>query len=178
MTISGQSLKVGKRSKNRFSRGFTIVEVVVAMLVVSVFVLAVMSSMAFSRIQSYKDKDSGVLLDFATHYLELLKAKPFNEIQKGAALNPLFDGSGGSPNIRIPTTATWFTLSDINHTTFHPELVWLASRNPEMRVDLVTTQVSGMDHTKVVQIEFRWDAPLMQGGKLMARMDMARFMDL
>jgi len=158
--------------------GFTIVEVVIAMALVGVFVLAAMSSMASSRVQSAKDKDSGVLLDFAQHYMELAKAKPFSELKKGSALNPLCDGTGGAPDIRIPANASWFSITDVNYTTFHPELVWLAPRNAEMRVDLNTTQVGGMDHTKVLQLEFRWDAPLGQGGKLTTRMDMARFADL
>ena len=160
------------------SGGFTIVEVVVAMGLVGVFVLAAMSSMALSRVQSAKDKDRGVLLDFAVHYLELVKAKPFDELKAGSALNPLCDGTGGSPNIRIPANAAWFSITDVNYTTFHPELVWLAPRNAEMRVDLITTQVDGLDHTKVLRVEFRWDAPLQQGAKLNARMDMARFADL
>ncbi len=171
-------LIVEKGRRQRCNEGFTIVEVVVAMVLVGVFVLASMSSMAFSRIQSAKDKDNGVLLDFATHYLELAKAKPFSEIQKGSALNPLWDGTAGAPDIRIPSSSSWFSISTANYTTFHPELVWLAPRNPEMRVDLITTQVAGMDHTKVLQVEFRWDAPLQQGGKLNSRMDMARFKDL
>ena len=171
-------MNITKRQSKLLRSGFTLVEVVVAMLLVSVFVLAAMSSMAFSRVQSAKDKDSGVLLDFAVHYLELVKAKPFSELKKGSALNPICDGTGGTPNIRIPASASWFSISDVNYTTFHPEFVWLAPRNPEMRVDLVTTQVNGIDHTKVLQIEFRWDAPLQQGGKLTASMDVARFTDL
>ena len=166
------------RRKKTIRGGFTVIEVVIAMLLVGVFVLASMSSMAFSRIQSAKDKDNGLLLDFATHYLELVKAKPFSELKKGSALNPLFDGTAGAPDIRIPASSSWFSISEANYTAFHPELVWLAPRNPEMRVDLITTQVDGMDHTKTLQVEFRWDAPLQQGGKLNSRMDMARFKDL
>ena len=78
--------------------GFTLIEVVVAMTLVSVFVLAGMSSMAFSRIQTAKDKDSGVVLDFVTHYLELAKAIPFSDLKTGCALNPICDGTGGTPN--------------------------------------------------------------------------------
>ena len=159
-------------------RGFTIVEVVVAMVLVGIFVLAAMSSMAFGRIQSAKDKDSGIVLDFATHYLELARAIPFSDLKSGNALNPLCDGTAGAPNIRIPATASWVSLSSVDYTTFHPELVWLAPRNPEMRVTLSTTQKDGTDHTKLLRVELRWDAPLQQGGKLNARMDMARFRDL
>ena len=89
------------RRKKTIRGGFTVIEVVIAMLLVGVFVLASMSSMAFSRIQSAKDKDNGLLLDFATHYLELVKAKPFSELKKGSALNPLFDGTAGAPDMRI-----------------------------------------------------------------------------
>ncbi len=158
--------------------GFTMIEVVVAMTLVGVFVMAGMSSMALSRIQTAKDKDSGVVLDFAEHYLELAKAIPFTDLKRGCALNGICDGTGGTPNIRIPAGESWFSISSVDYTVFHPELVWLTPRNPEMRVILTTTQQGGTDYTKQLKVEFRWDAPLQRGGKLTARMDLARFRDL
>lgn len=158
--------------------GFTIVEVVVAMVLVGIFVMASMSSMAFSRIQSAKDKDRGIILDFTTHYLELARAIPFAELKTGCALNAICDGTDGAPNIRIPANTSWFSISSVDYTTFHPELAWLVPRNPEMKVTLTTTQEGGTDHTKLMRIDLRWDAPLQQGSKLTARMDLARFRDL
>jgi hypothetical protein len=166
------------RQKNAPDSGSTLVEALVAMAIVAVFVVAGMSAMYFNRIQAYKDKERGLLLDFAVHYLELVKGQPFSELKKGNAINALYDGTAGSPNIRIPASFTWSSLLDNNYIAFSPELTWLSARNPEIRVNLTTTQVGGVDHTKLVQVELRWDAPLQQGGKLTARMDMARFKDL
>lgn len=167
-----------RTNRNRFQRGFTVIEVVVAMTLVSVFVLAGMSSMAFSRIQTAKDKDNGVVLDFVTHYLELAKAIPFSDLKPGIALNGICDGTAGTPNIRIPASPSWISIASVDYTVFHPELVWLTPRNPEMKVTLTTTQKDGTDYSKALKVELRWDAPLQRGGKLTARMDMARYRDL
>lgn len=171
-------MKTRFRRRRATAGGFTIVEVVVAMVLVGIFVMASMSSMAFSRIQTAKDKDRGIILDFTTHYLELARAIPFSDVKPGCALNPICDGTDGAPNIRIPANDSWFSVSSVDYTTFHPELAWLVSRNPEMKVTLTTTQQDGTDHTKLIRIDLRWDAPLQQGGQLTARMDMARFRDL
>lgn len=148
------------------------------MVLVGIFVVASMSSMAFSRIQSAKDKEDGIVLDFITHYLELAKAIPFQDLKPGSALNPMCDGTAGAPNIRIPADSSWFSISTGDYTTFHPELTWLTPRNLEMSVNLSTTQKDGTDHTKQLTVALRWDAPFNQGPKLTTRMDMARFRDL
>ena len=167
-----------RRPKHASRRGFSLIEVLVAMSIVGVLALAGMSAMYFNRIQNYKDKERSLMLDFAMHYLEIVKGQPFSELKTGNAINTLYNGTASSPDIRIPTTTNWFSLLGASYTGFHPELTWLTPRNPEMSVKLTTTQVNAEDHTKLLQIELRWDAPLKQGLKQTARMDMARFKDL
>lgn len=171
-------MTIFRQSKTTSRGGFTLVEVLVAMTIVGVLALAGMSAMYFNRIQNYKDKERGLILDFAMHYLETIKGLPFVDLKAGSPINALYTGSGGSPNISIPSNTNWVSLLGANFTSFHPELAWLTPRNPEMSVKLTTTQVNAEDHTKLVQVEFRWDAPLGQGIKQTARMDMARFKDL
>ena len=168
-----------KIKQHRIRRhAFSLVEVVVALAIIAVLFLAGLAALYFNKIQTYKDRERGLMLDFAVHYLETVKGMAFGDLAAGAAINPLYDGTAGGANIRIPTNFTWFSVTNTNYTTFHSELSWLLPRNPEMRVNLTTPQSGGVDHTKLVRLELRWDAPLGQGGKIAARMDMARFKDL
>ena len=158
---------------------FSLVEVLVAMAIVGVLFMATLGAVQFNKIQIYKDKERGLVLDFVVHYLELVKGQSFAEIQKGAPINALYAGTNGAADIRIPVNFSWFTLkNNTNYQTFYSDLAWLYPRNPEMRVDLATTQAGGVDHTKQVRVEVRWDSPLNLGRRCTARMDMIRTKDL
>jgi type II secretory pathway pseudopilin PulG len=157
--------------------GFSVVEVVIALFILGILCLAVISALSFAKVQTFRDTERGVVSDFMVHYLEQVKGLSFSGVVKGAPINVLYDGSAGSPNVRIPTSFNWFSLKGTNYLQFHPELIWIEGRNPEMRVDLSVTQVGGQDHTKVLRMEVRWDAPLGQGDKSHARMDMVRVKD-
>jgi prepilin-type N-terminal cleavage/methylation domain-containing protein len=174
-----KTMQVKKMRRRQSQGGFTLVEAVVAMVVVGIIALATLSAMSFAKVQMYRDKERGIVSDFVFHYLELAKGLPFAEVRRGGAIGGLYDGRAGSAaNIRIPTDNSWHALTDTNYLTFHPELVWLQPRNPEMRVQLMTTQTGGVDHTKHLQIDVRWDAPLQNGPRTTVRMDLVRTKDL
>ena len=96
----------------------------------------------------------------------------------GNAVNQLFDGSGNSPDIRIPADNSWVALDTEDFETFHPGLLFLHNRNPKMQVTLVTTSVGGAPHTKELKIKVDWDAPLNRGGRLEGQLDVVRVKDL
>jgi hypothetical protein len=166
-----------KRS-TRGTCGFVIWDVLIAMAMTGVLVMAMFGAIQFNKIQMYKDKERALMMDFAVHYLEMVKGMPFAEAVKGAHINQLYSGASGSARIAIPLNSNWSSLNDTNYQSFHPELVWMSSRNPEMSVDLVTTQAGGADHTKHLQVELRWDPPLGLGRRCVARMDMIKTRDL
>jgi prepilin-type N-terminal cleavage/methylation domain-containing protein len=172
-------LLVQERRSRRSNGGFTLVEAVVAMVIVGIIALATLSAINFGKVQMYRDKERSIVSDFVSHYMELTKALPFAEVRRGGAISGLYDGRTGSAgNVRFPLTDAWMSLTNNNYLGFHPELVWLLPRNPEMRSILSTTQVAGSDHTKHLVIEVRWDAPLQNGPKTTVRMDLVRTCDL
>ena len=90
--------------------GFSLPEVMIAVVILSLFVLANFSILSFSRIQTVKDHERGIMLDFAAHYLELAKGLPFAEINGGAPINALYDGASGGTRITIPISTNWFAI--------------------------------------------------------------------
>ena len=157
--------------------GFTIVEELVAMGLVSMFGFACLSSISFTRTQRFRDREAGITADFMAHYVEHLKAMSFDQLRPGQPVNALYDGTGGSAAVTIPASGTWVNLADNNHLTFHPELAWIASRQPAYRVTLTTTESGGAPHTKHVAIEVSWVQPL-STRRLTNRLDLVRVRDL
>lgn len=149
----------------------------VGVLILSLLFLANLSAISLCRIESEKEKDHAIVLDFVTHYLEMVRGLPFAEVRAGEPINPLLDGGQGGPRIVIPATTEWISLNTTDYESFHPEIVWLSAKHPEMRVQLVVQQAGGEDHTKWLIMELRWDAPLGRGGKLNARFDLTRYRD-
>src|SRR6185369_2684589 len=135
---------------------FTLVEEMIAMGLVSMISFACLSSITFTRTQRFRDREAGISGDFMAHYIEHLKAMPFDQLNTGEPINALYDGTGGGPVVTIPTSGTWVSLATTNYQSFHPELVWIASRQPEYRLTMETTQVGGKPHTKHVAIEVKW----------------------
>ncbi|HXG48259.1 MAG TPA: type II secretion system protein, partial [Methylomirabilota bacterium] len=169
--------KNGNGALRACRRAFSLLEMVIALFILGILALAVLSALGLSKVQTFRDKELGIVSDFMVHYLEHVKGMDFADLRKGNPINPLYDGTAGAPNIRIPATFDWFSLNNTNYEDFHPELVWLEARNPQMRVDLTTTQVAGVDHTKQLRVEVRWDAPLGQGQPSVVRLDMVRVKD-
>lgn len=104
--------------------------------------------------------------DFAIHYLELARNQPFKSIAPGQAINALFDGSDGMPNIRFPGDGNWSGLLNNDYLTFHPDLSWFAERNPEIRCEITTQMNGATPRAKTIKLGLRWNAPLKRGPKL------------
>jgi type II secretory pathway pseudopilin PulG len=167
-----------KRLKLEKRGGFTLAEAVLALGVLSFVVVLCLSAISFSRVTSYKAKEEAVAMGFLEHYAELLRGLPFAQVLPGWPLNPLLDGTGGGPNIRLPTNDQWFDLNTDDYLAFHPDLIWLAHRNPQMRVVMTTTTVLGQPHTRHLRLEIRWDPPLGRGQPRVQRLDVIRVKDL
>jgi type II secretory pathway pseudopilin PulG len=172
-------MTITQTRRRRAVAGFTLVETVVAILLVGITFLATFAAISFSRVQMYRDKELGIATGFCVHYLELVRALPFREVARGSPLNGLYSGGPNAvATIRIPTNSTWGSLDDADYLTFDPDLAWLAPHHAELRVDLDTTQANGVDHTKHISVHVRWEAPFGQGRTLTTRMDMIRVKDL
>jgi prepilin-type N-terminal cleavage/methylation domain-containing protein len=176
-------LAVKRHSTNKLlhslgSEGFSLPEVMIAVVILSLLVLANFCIISLSRIQSVKDHERGIMLDLGSHYLEFIKGMPFAEIKNGTPINALFDGTSGGVLVTIPTSSNWFSIDNANFQAFHPDLVWLSPRNPQMSVSLGTGTISGVPHDKHLQLLLQWDAPLNFGSKQTLRLDMVRVKDL
>ena len=167
-----------RRRSSCQTRAFTLTEVLFAVLIVAIVFTATMSALSIHRVQYAKANQRNIALDFANHYLELVRGMDFTQLQAGAPINSLYDGTGGSPAITIPVSSAWVELDTDDFQQFHPELVWLENHNPELRVVLTVTQENGEAHTKHLSLELRWDSPLARGKRLEARMDIVRVKDL
>ncbi|MCB2154497.1 prepilin-type N-terminal cleavage/methylation domain-containing protein [bacterium] len=164
-------------SRSRKS-GFSLIEVMFATAIVALLFMAALSALYMHRIQAKKYQERAVVLDFATHYIEHLKGLPFSDLQPGSPINPLYDGQDGAPDIRVPTTDDWVSLSSDDFETFHPELVLLEARNPEISVSMTTTLDGSREKTKHVRVRIRWDSPMGKGRRMTAQLDMTRFVDV
>jgi hypothetical protein len=157
---------------------FTLAEVMIAMGVVGLLVFANLSAMYLARMSNYRDLDKGIMSDFLQHYVEQVKGLGFSEVRTNSPINGLFNGLSGTPLITIPTSTNWFSLNTTNYQTFHPDLVWLTNRSPEIRVVLTITSVGGLEHTKHLLAEVRWRPPMGKGDLMARRLDMVRVRDL
>jgi hypothetical protein len=169
------SIRIQKRSR---SRGLTISEVLVACTIVAMLVMAVMASVYHTRIIGSKDAERGIVSGFMQHYAELIKALPFDQVRTNLPLSGLYTGANGSPKITFPDARDWRSLASIDYQTFHPNLLWVTNRNPEIRVSIESSIVGGLTHDKLVTIEVRWDAPFLLGPKQVQRLDLFRVRDL
>jgi len=164
--------------RGRGNAGVAMIEVLIAVVIIGLLVVGNVSSVYFCRNTTYRDQDKGIMTDFMTHYAELVRGLPFEEVVGGKPLNGLYDGTAGAPNIRIPVSTNWVSLATQDYAVFHPDLVWLNNRNPEMRVSLTTEVVNGEPHTKHLSLEVHWRAPLGTGPPVSRRLDILRVRDL
>jgi len=158
--------------------GFTLVEAMFAVVASAVFVGACLTSIVFNRVASMKAKEQAIAMDFLIHYVETVKALPFAELQPGAPINSLYDGSDGSPRITIPADRSWISLETDDFETFHPDLAWFKGRNPQMQVALNTTSSGGSAHTRHLKVRIAWDSPLERGGRTESHLDLVKYRDL
>lgn len=163
---------------NRRAGAFTLPEVMFAVAILAIMFLANLSAIFFTRIQLAKDKHQAIALDFALHYMELVRSMPFADLRQNVAVNTLYSGANGGPQIMIPASSAWSSLNATNYRTFHPELTWLINQNPEISVNVTTQLVASVIKTKNVALQLRWDAALNKGSKQTVRMDLVRAADL
>jgi type II secretory pathway pseudopilin PulG len=167
-----------ERERARHSSGFTLVETMMGVAALALFIAACFSGIVFNRVASLKAKEEAIAMDYLIHYVETIKALQFNEVTGGYPINPLFNGSGGSPNITIPVSSSWVAINTTDFETFHPDLLWLHNSNPKMQVTLTTQSVGGVPHDKQLNVKVAWDSPLGHGGRLSVQLDLVRTKDL
>ncbi len=177
-TSHANNVNIPKLPRIRRLSGFTLVEVVLSIGLITLLFLANLSALYTSRIQQAKDREMGIVTDFMIHYCEMVRGMEFEQIKRKAPLDHLYDGRQGSPKIIIPNQSTWFSIENDDYYTFHPDLAWLEGRNLELRVNLYIDTLAGEEHTKTLKLEVRWNAPLNVGGVLEERMDVVRFKDV
>lgn len=163
--------------RRRSEQAFTLMEVMVGAWIVAILVVANLSLVQVCRIMNSKDAERGIVSGYMQHYMELVRALPFSQVQTNQALSGLCNGQDGTPKIILPASQDWISISDTNYQTFHPDLLWLTNRQPEMRVRIDTTFNGGVAHDKHISMEVRWDPPLGRGSKLSRRLDMVRVKD-
>lgn len=170
--------KTTDRGAARHSGGFTLVETMIGVAALALFVAACFSGIMFNRVASMKSKEEAIAMDYLIHYVETIKAMQFSDVTGGFPINPLFNGSGGSPRINIPASTSWVAINTSDFQTFHPDLLWLQNRNPQMQVTLTTQSVGGVPHDKELNVKVAWDSPLGRGGRLSVQLDLLRTKDL
>lgn len=164
--------------KNNRLGGFSLPDVLFASFVVSFVVLVGLGSMSLSQITRTKAEDEAIGLDFLVHYLETLKGLPFDDLRPALPINPLYNGAGGAPNIRIPGDATAFSVNNTNYLAFHPELAGMLSLNPMLSVTYSAQSSGGVDQSKHIEAVLSWDAPLGRGTRHSVRLNLVRVKDL
>lgn len=97
------------------------------------------------------------MLDFAQHYLEMMRHLEYTRINAGSPINMLYDGVDGAPDIRIPNNDTWVDLNNSNYQTFHPDLALMANDTPQYRINI--TEQSG-SRSKHIRMDCQWSPPL------------------
>jgi hypothetical protein len=166
------------RSITRQCGGFTLAESIMAVAALAIFFAACFSGIMFNRIATMKSKEEAIAMDFLVHYVETIKAMPFADVTTGRPINSLYNGSGGAPNITIPANNTPVAINTTDFETFHPDLLWLNNRNPQLQVTLTSQSVGGVLHDKHLSVRVAWDAPMGRGGRITSQLDLVRTKDL
>ena len=164
-----------RRNRGRFSpirplefgrrqSGFSLVEVMGAVAVLALTFLFVLSMLSVHRIQAVKARDRAIVLDFAQHYLETARSEQFGRIVAGAPINALYGDAEGAMYITFPPDAEWVDLTEEAYGNFHPDLFWLAAREPEMRCVIHNEGLATAPSAKHIELAIRWRAPFNLGG--------------
>jgi hypothetical protein len=135
-------------------------------------------AIGFDQIAVRKAKEQAIAMDFLTHYVENIKALPFNYIVAGYPVNSIYNGANGAPAILIPADSSWVPIDTADFETFDPDLLWLSNRHPKMQVTLTPNLVGGVLHDLEVNVKMDWDAPLSRGGRLDVQVDIFRTKDV
>ncbi len=161
--------------RQRRQRGMTLIEVIFATLIIGATFSLTLGVLSYTRIEQHKARDRDIMLDFLHHYLEVTRAAPYENIGPGQPINALFDGTrdillpgGGTTRLSIifpPSDGQWRSLNTTAFKTFHPDLVWLANRDPQYRVTISTQMVGGFPRARTIRLELRWRPPLGRGNQ-------------
>jgi len=153
-------------------------EALIATAVLGICVMACFSAIMFNRVSTVKAKEEAIVMDFMIHYLELARGLPFINLVEGQPINYLYNGANSAPSVIIPTNGVWTAINTADFMTFHPDLVWLKNRNPQMRTTITTKVISGATHDKDLNIKVDWDPPLARGQRMEMQLDLLRVKDL
>lgn len=154
-----------KSAQHSRPKGYTLVEVVIASAILSLFFLGTSAILHFQRLAQRKVMEQSIVVDFAKHYLELARNQPFYSIVYGGVINPLLNGTNGWPAITFPASGTtWISLNSASYLTFNPDLQYIANSTPQYMCT-ITSQVTGAGtrsiHLYMVVI---WRPPVGFGG--------------
>jgi Tfp pilus assembly protein PilV len=169
------------RSASRWlpiDKAFTLVEVMIASGVVGLSFMACCGAIMFDQVAVRKAKERAIAMDFLIHYVENIKALPFTAIVPGVPVNSLYNGAHGAPKILIPSDASWASVNTVDFQTFHPDLLWLSDRSPQMQVVLTQNVVSGILHDIEMSVKISWNPPLKRGAREIEQIDIFRTKDL
>ncbi len=167
-----------KKTQSKRLAAFTLAEILIASAIVAVLVMANLGALYTMRIMAYKDMERGVVSSFMQHYAELVRALPFDQVMPSVPLSGLYSGAEGTPRIALPANSNWVDMNTAAYQSFHPGLLVITNRHPQLRVSLETSNVGGVAHDKHVTVEVQWDAPLSVGAQLTRRLDLFRVKDL
>lgn len=175
MTLNSNGAKFRFLRFGVSSRGGSIfIESIIAMGIVSLLLLAAFAAVALNRLQAAKSNDLDTMIDFGHHYMEVIRALPYERISSNYPLNTIYDGSVSvlAPDgttkvisVCIPSSDAWNSLNTTSMQVFHPDLVFLSGRSPEYRVKIDKQTTKDGDRAKQITLSMRWDPPLGRGAK-------------
>ena len=167
--------------------GATLIETMLAIAIIALLVFGSFAAITLNRIQSTKSRELNIMLDFGHHYLEVIRALPYERITPGYALNTIYDGTqtikmpdGTSAKITVKLPAngtTWYSLTDASMLVFHPDLVFLTPRNPEYQCSISTQVDTKGNRARRVALSMRWNPPFGRGGTQTLNMSMNLYPD-
>ena len=180
--------RFGQTDKRKTSAGFTLVEAMTAVGIMVILVAACLSAIVFDQISVRKAKEEAIVMNFLTHYVEMIKALKFTEVVPDHAINSYFNGVSPAVLITIPHDNSWVSLNTTAFQNFDPDLgTWLSNRNPAMQVTLTPHYAGGgvggngpggVLHDIEINVKVDWDAPLAKGGRLEVQTDFLRTKDV
>jgi len=131
-------------------------------------------SISAARLLREKDRQSGVFNDFSIHFMECVRAVPFEDLFPGVSINGPWDDSEKTSAVVIPEQSGWTTLSGGNFLNFHPGLVSVLHLDPEMSIGF-ESKTNGVNASeKWVRLEVRWAGGNGEAGSASMRTDLLR----
>lgn len=152
-----------ERGQKSNKRGFSILEVMIASVVLAFIFLATIGLIKGHNMLQKKTQDQSIMLSFMKQYIENARNKPFADIKYNTPINTLYDGAHSAPLIKFPANSTaWNSLDTTAFKTFHPDLTWFQGRNPMFKCSITSVAASGPSNIskKIISMEVMWDQPI------------------